>query len=112
MGKAHVLAILHALRTAVEARGFVLAVTSSQTSWKTTARVYRSERDKGKPERAVYETTSFNRWTVEDAVGAIDYPDRPDPRLRIAHAEWMEPRRTEITGLTDAIKHLSPNTNE
>ena len=77
MSLAYTLKYAAALREAVELRGYVLALTNTsrpnagQRAYTKTGRVYRSERDKGKPDRALLTVTAWNRWTVPDALGQI-----------------------------------------
>lgn len=65
------------LRQAVEMRGYVLAVTSpgrrsmGGAPYEKVGRVYRSERDKGKPDRALVTVRSWNRYTVPDVLGQL-----------------------------------------
>lgn len=77
MGLAHKLPIIQRLKREVEMRGYCLAQTNGYDSngckdpWRTVCRVYRSDRDKGRPERALHTVDTFNKWTVPDALGAL-----------------------------------------
>lgn len=77
MGLSHKLPIIQRLKREVEMRGYCLAQTNGydarglEDPWKTVCRVYRSDRDKGKPERALLSVDTFNRYTVPDVVGAL-----------------------------------------
>lgn len=74
MGLKHKIPIIQRLRREVEMRGYCLAQTNGGHGgdpWRTVCRVYRSDRDKGRPERALVTVDTFNRWTVPDVIGQL-----------------------------------------
>jgi hypothetical protein len=72
MGLSHILAIVDAMRDALEPLGYAVACTAPRNrAFSRIVRVYASERDKGHPERALHETDTFNRYTLPECFEAL-----------------------------------------